>query len=113
MVFFPTDVKNTGHGNLLKNMVLWTLKEELPVLVEGLGLIDTHLYRQGNRLVLHLVNLTNENTWKQSLDELIPFGPLQVKLRLPAGITGSHPRLLVSGQPAQADTSNLPILLHK
>jgi hypothetical protein len=112
VVFLPADLDRQygrsnlpDHGNLLKNMVLWTLKEELPVLVEGLGLIDTHLYRQGNRLVLHLVNLTNENTWRQSLDELIPIGPLQVKLRLPAGISGSHLRLLVSGQPVQADNA--------
>ena len=94
------------HGNLLKNIVLWAAKDELPIYVKGSGLVDVQLYRQPGRLVLHLVNLTNENTWKQPLDELIAIGPLEVKVKLPGGINGNKLRLLVSGAPVQINTIN-------
>ncbi len=71
--------------------------QALPIRIEGAGLIDSHLYRQKGRLVLHLVNLTNENTWRQSLDELVPIGPVRVWLRLPEGLTGHSLLGLVSG----------------
>ncbi|HTI07726.1 MAG TPA: hypothetical protein VL832_04190 [Puia sp.] len=112
VVFLPADVDRQygrsnlpDHGNLLKNIIRWALREEPPVVVEGAGLVDCHFYRQDNRAVLHLVNLSNENTWRQSLDELITIGPLTVKVKLPAGVNGSRLRLLVSGEQAVATTA--------
>ena len=104
VAFIPADIDRQygrsnlpDHGNLLRNIILWAAAGHLPLTLEGSGLVDTHLYRQPGRLVLHLVNLTNENTWRQPLDELIAIGPLKVKVKLPAGIAGHNPRRLVTG----------------
>jgi hypothetical protein len=42
------------------------------------------------------VNLTSEATWRAPLDELIPIGPLEVKVRL-TGVRPAKARLLVAG----------------
>lgn len=72
------------HGNLLANIVRWAAGDAIPLAVAGPGLIDCHLYRQeseqGERLILHLVNLTLSGT--NPLDELIPMGPYQVTVQL-------------------------------
>jgi hypothetical protein len=84
------------HGDLLANLVRWSLGNELPLRVEGPGLLDCHLYRQPGRLVLHLINLTSAGTWRPPLHELIPVGPLRVSVRLPEGIRAGRMRQLVS-----------------
>ncbi|MDR3713178.1 MAG: Tat pathway signal protein [Puia sp.] len=104
VVFLPADIDRQfgrsnlpDHGNLLKNIVRWAAGEEMPVTVEGAGLVDCHLYRQTDRLVLHLVNLTSTATWRQPLDEFIAIGPLKIGVRLPEGIGGKDLLGLVSG----------------
>ena len=84
------------HANLLANLVRWASRDNIPLRVQGAGLVDCHLYRQEARLVLHLVNLTNTATWRAPIDELIPIGPLQVRVKLPQGIAGRNAKLLVS-----------------
>jgi len=68
-------------------------------------LIDCHLYHQPGRLILHLVNLTSAATWRQPMHELIPIGPLRVRVRLPQDVRGGRARLLVSGRPVTADAT--------
>ena len=85
------------HGNLLANLVRWAAAGNIPVSVEGRGLVDCNLYRQPGHLILHVVNLTSAGTWRAPIDELIPLGPFQVKVKLPAGITGRSVQLLVAG----------------
>ncbi len=85
------------HGTLLANIVRWAAGDGLPLEVEGTGFIDCHLYRQDKRLLLHLVNLTSEATWRAPLHELIKVGPFTVKLHVPDGMKASSARLLVSG----------------
>lgn len=85
------------HARLLGNIARWATGNRLPLEVRGPGFIDCHLYRQEQRLILHLVNLTNGATWRAPMDELIPVGPIQVKLKLPEGVHGSSIELLVSG----------------
>ena len=94
------------HGDLLKNIIRWTAGDNIPLAIDGAGLVDAHLYQQPGRLVLHLVNLSNENTWRQPLDELIAIGPLKIKVRLSAGVSGRHLRALVSAQPPGAPVIN-------
>lgn len=84
------------HANLLANLVRWAAHDRFPLKVEGAGLLDCHLYQQQDRLVLHLVNLTNAGAWRSPVDELTPAGPFQVSLDLPAGMAGSI-RSLVTG----------------
>ncbi len=82
------------QGNLLASLVRWTLRDDLPLEVEGAGLIDCHLYRQPGRLVLHLVNLTSAGTWRTPVHEFIPVGLLRVKVRS----TGGSVRSIVTGR---------------
>jgi hypothetical protein len=84
------------HGNLLANIFRWAAADRIPLEVHGPGLIDCHLYRQPGRLILHLVNLTNEGTWRAPLDETIPVGPVEVRLKLPDDVRGRAARYLVS-----------------
>jgi hypothetical protein len=84
------------HARLLANLVRWTAAADMPLAVEGAGFVDCHLYRQPGRLILHLVNLTSEATWRAPLDELIPIGPLRVTVRVP-GSRPARARLLVAG----------------
>jgi hypothetical protein len=76
------------------------------VFVDGSGLIDCHLYQQEKRLVLHLVNLTNAGTWRQPVDELVPVGPLNIRVRIPQGIIGYDISLLVSGKKLTATVND-------
>jgi hypothetical protein len=86
------------HGDLLANIFRWTARERIPLEVNGPGLVDCHLYRQEGRLLLHLVNITSAGTWRTPVDELIPVGPLQVRLRLPDGIDAGAAELRVAGR---------------
>jgi hypothetical protein len=84
------------HGDLLANLVRWAAGDTIPLAVHGHGLVDCHLYRQHNRLILHLVNLTNAGTWRAPVDELIPVGPLSVEVRTIEGLRVSKMKFLVS-----------------
>ena len=86
------------HGRLLANLVRWAARGRVPLRVEGRGLIDCHLYRQEGRLILHLVNLTSDGTWRSPVHELIPVGPFTVSVRLPEGVSAGGVRLLVAGK---------------
>jgi hypothetical protein len=86
------------HGNLLANLVRWAAGDTLPLTVRGPGLIDCRLYRQKERLVLHLVNLSSTGMGRGPVEELLPVGPLHVRVRLPEGVRISRVQLLVSGQ---------------
>ena len=105
VAFLPADLDRRfgrdnlpDHGNLLANLVRWAAKDEMPLTVDGRGLIDCHLYRQPGRLILHLVNLTSAGTWRQPVHELVPVGPLRVRVKLPADVRGKRGRLLVAGK---------------
>jgi hypothetical protein len=88
------------HADLLANLVRWTAGEEIPLSVEGSGVVDCHLYEQPGRLVLHLVNLTNSGVWSMPLQESVPVGPLKVRLRVPEDLGGSV-RFLVARREAE------------
>lgn len=88
------------HGDLLANIARWAVRDNIPLRVEGAGLVDCHLYRQSNYLVLHLVNVTSAGTWRSPIHELIPIGPLEVSVRLPQGVAGRAARQLVADKTA-------------
>jgi len=106
VAYMPADIDRRyarehlpDHARLLANLVRW-VAGTLPLTVEGPGLVDCHLYRQPGRLVLHLVNLTSEGTWRAPIDEFIRVGPLRVSVRVAAGASRVSARLLVaSGEP--------------
>jgi hypothetical protein len=112
IAFLPADLDRRfardnlpDHGDLLANLIRWAAKGEIPLAVEGPGLVDCHLYRQPGRLILHLVNLTSAGAWRQPVHELAPVGPLRIRVRRPPDARGMTARLLVSGRrtPVRAD----------
>ena len=113
VAFLPADLDRQygrfnlpDHGNLLRNLFRWALKDNLPMSIEGPGLIDCHLYAQTDRLVLHLVNLTSSASWRQPLEELIPVGPLKISVKLLKKNMGNALTLLVSKQKISARVTN-------
>jgi hypothetical protein len=90
------------HAHLLANLVRWAAGDSVPLSVEGPGLIDCHLYHQPGRMVLHLVNLTNAGTWRAPVDELVPVGPLRVRMRLATDVVGANVSWMVNHQVANA-----------
>jgi hypothetical protein len=102
VAFLPADIDRQfgrynlpDHGNLLANLVRWAAKDDIPLAVECAGLIDCNIYHQPGNLILHLVNLTSAGTWRQPVDEYIPVGPVNVKVKLPEGVHGKKLTLLV------------------
>lgn len=89
------------HAQLLGNLLEWIAQESIPLRVSGAGLVDCNLYRQANRLILHLVNLNN-GTWRSPVHELIPIGPLEIEIKIPEGLAGSRVRRLVSVENLQS-----------
>jgi len=86
------------HGRLLANLVRWAGRDDIPLAVEGAGVVDCHLYRQGEALIVHLVNLDQGGAWRGRLEELTPSGPFNVRVRVPDGMTPTTASLLVGGR---------------
>lgn len=91
IAYLPADIDSRyarynlpDHGTLLANLVRWAAGDRIGFQVQGAGLIDCHLYWQSNSLIVHLVNLTNEGAWRGPIDELIPVGPLQIRIKAPS-----------------------------
>jgi hypothetical protein len=89
VAYLPADIDRRfaidnlpDHGDLLANLVRWAAGGNLPIEVMGRGLVDCELYEQPGRLILHVVNLTSAGTWRAPVHELIPIGPLKVRVRL-------------------------------
>ncbi len=85
------------HGNLLANLVRWAAGDRIGFELQGAGLLDCQVYRQPGRLIIHVVNLTNEGAWRGPIDELIAVGPLHLRVRLPEEVHARRLDLLVSG----------------
>jgi hypothetical protein len=104
VAFLPADLDRRfardnlpDYANLLANLIRWVARDTIPLRVEGHGLVDCHLYHQAGRLILHIINLTNEGTWRAPVDELVAIGPMKVRVALPKDIRIRNARLLVSG----------------
>jgi hypothetical protein len=105
VAFMPADIDRRfgqnnlpDHGNLLGNLIRWVAKDNIPLHIEGTGLVDCHLYSQPGRLIMHIVNLTNSATWRQPIHELVAVGPFKVRLKLPADAHGKNVKLLVDNK---------------
>jgi hypothetical protein len=103
VAYFPWDVDRTfwevlcvDHFKLLRNAVAWATNEPPPVTVTGPGVLDVTAWRNGDALVIHLVNLTNPMTMKGPFREFLPVGEQKVRVRLPTGARAKQVRLLVA-----------------
>lgn len=107
VVYFPMDIDRTfwevlsmDHLLLLQNAVKWASPQHSPVTVSGPGMLDVAYWRQKQSVALHLVNLTNPFTMKGPYRDLIPMGPFQATVELPAGFRPAKARLLTLNQEA-------------
>jgi hypothetical protein len=88
------------HGRLLRNAIKWATNEAPPVEVDGPGFIDVTVWRQRDSMTVHLVNLTNPMMMKGPLREVIPIGPLTVRVAVPGGLRPTKVKLLTAGTSA-------------
>jgi hypothetical protein len=109
VAFMPADIDRQfardnypDHGNLLANLIRWVSKDNIPLIVEGTGLVDCNIYHQPGRLILHIANLISAGTWRGPIDEFIPIGPVSVKIKLTKDVKGEYLNLLVAGQKISA-----------
>lgn len=110
VVYFPADVDRLfgrglqpDHARLLGNAIRWAGRGRLAATYTGVGTVDLHLYRQHDRYIVHLVNLSGAGAWRMPMHEDIPIGPITVVIdhavagdggRQPTGYTA---RTLVGG----------------
>ena len=70
------------HGVLLAALVRWCLRDDVPLELDAPGLIDCRPWRtRSGEWVVHLLNLNNANTWRTPVQELVPTGPLRLRIR--------------------------------
>jgi len=99
------EVMSVDHGRLFRNVVTWALNEPPLVEVAGPGLLDVTAWRQRDSMTVHLVNLTNPMMMKGPLREIIPVGPLTVRIRLPEGARARKVQLLTAGTTPRVETA--------
>lgn len=91
------------HAALLGNLVRWLAGGRIPLEAAGLGWIDCSLYCQPGRVILHLLNVSNAAN--RPLDELLPVGPFELRVKLPGDVRGDAVRLHVAGGRAPSKRS--------
>lgn len=107
VAYLPADIDRRfahdqlpDHGDLLASLARWCLRGDLPLEVTAPGLIDCRLFRaRGGAIVLHLVNLNNPNTWRTPVQELVPTGPVHLRVNLSHLKKAPRARALVNEQP--------------
>jgi hypothetical protein len=104
VAFLPADIDRRyaqnnlpDHGNLLANIVRWAAGDSMGFELQGPGLIDCHVYHQPGHMIVHLVNLTSEGSWRAPVHELIPVGPFKLRMKLAEDVSGRESKCLVSG----------------
>jgi len=102
VAYLPADIDRQyardqipDHAALLAALVRWCVRDVLPLEVEAPGLIDCRLYATSTARVLHLVNLNNANAWRTPAHDLVPVGPVRVRVRMPEGKSAVVARALV------------------
>jgi hypothetical protein len=112
VAYVPWDISRTfwdvlapDHGRLLGNLIRWTANEPAPVEVDGPGIVDVAIWQQPTSITVHLVNLTNPMMFKGPLREVLPIGPLRVRVRMPGGREPRAVRLLTAGAGVPIDRS--------
>jgi hypothetical protein len=110
VAYFPFDIDrifwevlDPDHGRLLANAVRWAARDDIPVEVDGPGVLDVMVWRQESSLTVHLVNLTNPMMMKGPFREILPVGEQKVRLRLPGDAKPRRVHLLTAGLERPAD----------
>lgn len=104
VAYLPADLDRTfgrsrtaDHARLLANLTRWIAGDRVPLVVKGAGFIHAQLYRQGERFILHLVNLTGHEANSTPVHEFVPIGPFEVSVHTGGGFGKLEARALVRG----------------
>ena len=92
------------HARLLTNLVRWSAKDDIAIEVDGPGFLDCRMYRQGDRSILHIVNLTGFETGHAPAYEHFPMGPITVHVAMSE--KAALARQLVSGESQRVKASD-------
>ena len=102
VVYFAADIDRCcgrerlpDHARLLANAVRFAAGDSLPISVQGPGQLDCTVYRQEDRVIVHLVNISGCDRNPGYCDEVYPVGPVRVRLRT-KDLNFGRARLLVS-----------------
>jgi hypothetical protein len=105
LIYLPGDVcrtawisGNTDLGRLLQNCVRWVLKDDMPVRVEGEGILESFAWETKPGFAVHLLNYTNPNLHKGYIRAFYPIGAQRVQLTIPAATSITAVKLLRAGQ---------------
>ena len=93
LVWFAADIdrchareEQFEHARLIANAVRWASRAEPLVTIEGgLGFVTASVYRQPGRLIVHCNNRIVTTRVPGRQNELVPIGPVTVRLRGQAG----------------------------
>lgn len=92
LVYLPGNIEATmwlsGHtdlSRLLQNSIRWVAGEDVPVRIEGKGLIEAFAWETEPGFAVHVLNYTNPNLHRGWVREFYPIGEQKVRMRVPAG----------------------------
>jgi hypothetical protein len=71
------------HGDLIGNIALYLLGDNLPLRVACDAYIDFKVYRQENRLIIHLINSNHTGFAQGYAEKNLPVGPVRITIKLP------------------------------
>jgi hypothetical protein len=71
------------HGNLIANIAKHLLGDRIPVQVDCKAYIDFKVYRQENRLIIHLINGNHTGFAQGYAEENLSVGPVNIRINLP------------------------------
>jgi hypothetical protein len=87
------------HARLITNAARWMLGDHSLLRLEGThGLVTAALYQQDKRQIVHLNNRVLISRVPGRQNELVPIGPVTLRLRKPAGKSASDASLRVAGK---------------
>ena len=112
VAFLPADLDrrylrhgDPAHARLLRKLVRWAAGDVLPFEVTGGPGVGSYLYRQRDRLILHLQNWTGVDNGDEMTDRLYPAGPLQIRVSVPSTCRG-RVTALVAGHSVPAERAD-------
>ena len=93
VVFFPGDIDRTFHrsghpdfSRLLIQSVRWLLNgKQMPVAIDGEGMLELFAWETEPGFALHLLNYTNPRMFRTYVSGFHPIGPLKARFEIPAG----------------------------
>ncbi|MDR1374776.1 MAG: beta-galactosidase [Treponema sp.] len=71
------------QGDLIANMAEYLLEDRATLRVDCAAYIDFKIYRQENRLIIHLINLNYTGFPQGYAEKTLPAGPVKITLNIP------------------------------